>query len=132
MTNALQILKTAVVAALEEHPELSQEILGVFDGPPPRAVFPYVSLGDVLVSDWGTKTEIGREIRLPLTLWESGDDPSRISDLIGHLEDAVAALPRDLPGWHIASLTFLRSIIVGDPVGPWAGLVEYRVRLLAA
>jgi Protein of unknown function (DUF3168) len=132
MTNALQILQTAVVAALEGYPELSQEISGIFDGPPPRAVFPYVSLGDALVSEWGTKTEIGREIRLPLTLWESGDDPSRISDLIGHLEDAVAAMPRDLPGWHIASLAFLRSMIVRDPVGPWAGLVEYRVRLLAA
>lgn len=131
MTNALKILQTAVVAAIEEHPELSQDISGIFDGPPPRSVFPYVSLGDALVSDWGTKTEIGREIRLPLTLWESGDDPSRISDLIEHLEDAVAAVPRDLPGWHIASLAFLRSIIVRDPVGPWAGLLEYRVRLLA-
>lgn len=131
MTNALNILQAAAIDAIEKHPELSHHILGIFDGPPPRAVFPYVSLGDAIMSDWGTKTEIGREIRFPLTIWESGDDPSRISELVGHLEDAVAAIPRDLNGWHIASLVFLRSIIVRDPVGPWAGLVEYRFRLLA-
>jgi len=28
-------------------------------------------------------------------------------------------------------VVFLRSMIVRDPAGPWAGLVEHRVRLLA-
>jgi hypothetical protein len=51
---------------------------------------------------------------------------------MGHVDYALLAIPRDLPGWRIASLVFLRSMVVRDPAGPWAGLVEHRVRLLAA
>jgi hypothetical protein len=32
----------------------------------------------------------------------------------------------------VASLVFLRSLVARDPQGPWAGLVEFRVRVLEA
>lgn len=132
MTDALSALQTAVLAALEAHPVLSAELTGIYDGPPPRATFPYVAMGDALVTDWSTKTASGREIRLPLTLWDDGDNAARMSDLTAHIEDAVAAVPRQIPGWHVASIFFLRSMVVRDAAGPWAGLVEHRIRMLAA
>jgi Protein of unknown function (DUF3168) len=131
MSDAMQVLQAAAVAALEAHPVLSAAINGVYDGPPPRSTFPYISIADGLMSDWSTKTAVGREIRLALTVWDDGEEASRLSSLIGHVEDAIAALPRDLPGWCIASNVFLRSIIARDAAGPWAGLVEYRIRMLA-
>jgi hypothetical protein len=51
--------------------------------------------------------------------------------IMARAEDAIAAIHVDLPGWRIASLVFLRSIVVRDAAGPWAGLVEHRVRMLA-
>ncbi len=131
MSDAMQILQEAAVSALEAHPVLAAELTGIYDGPPPRAGFPYVSIADGITSDWSTKTAIGREIRLALTLWDDCGEASRLPDLIGHIEDAIAAMPRDLPGWRIASLVFLRSVVVRDAAGPWAGLVEYRFRMLA-
>jgi hypothetical protein len=131
MTDAMQILHEAAVSALEAHPVLTAELTGIYDGPPPRAAFPYVSIGDGIISDWSTKTAPGREIRLALTLWDDGEEASRLHSLMGHVEDAIAAMPRDLGGWRIASLVFLRSMVVRDPAGPWAGLVEHRVRMLA-
>lgn len=130
MSNAIQVLQAAAIAALSAHPVLKTELSGIYDGPPPRAAFPYISVTDGLTSDWGTKTNQGREIRLAFTVWDDGESATRLVTLLGHVEDAVMALPRDLPGWRIASLIFLRSIIVRDPAGPWAGLVEHRVRLL--
>jgi hypothetical protein len=131
MSDAMQVLQAAAVAALEAHPVLSSEISGVYDGPPPRAAFPYISVADGLVSDWSTKTATGREIRLAMTVWDDGEQPSRLSSLMSHVEDAVAAMPRDLPGWRIASSVFLGSMVARDAAGPWAGLVEYRIRMLA-
>jgi Protein of unknown function (DUF3168) len=131
MTHALAALQTAFVAALEAHPVLMAELSGIYDGPPPRAAFPYVAIGDAFVTDWSTKTGAGREIRLPLTLWDDGDNAARMTDLMAHVEDAIAALPRQIPGWHLASVTFLRSMVVRDAAGPWAGLVEHRIRMLA-
>jgi Protein of unknown function (DUF3168) len=131
MTDAVRVLQTAVVTALEAHPALADALTGVYDGPPPHSAFPYVAVADGTVSDWSTKTATGREIRLALTIWDDGAEAARLHDLIGHTEDAVAALPRDLPGWRIASCVFLRSLVARDPAGPWAGLVEYRVRMLS-
>ena len=132
MSDAVLAVQAAAVAALQVHPVLAVELTGIYDGPPPRAAFPYISVADGLVSDWGTKTEAGREIRLALTIWDDGEEASQLHGLMGHVEDAVAAMARDLPGWHVASNVFLRSLVVRDPAGPWAGLVEFRVRVLAA
>ena len=131
MSDAVQALQAAAVAALSAHPVLAAQLTGIYDGPPPRADFPYVAVTDGLVTDWGTKTQQGREIRLAFTVWDDGEAASRLTDLMGHVDDALLAIPRDLPGWRIASLVFLRSIVLRDPAGPWAGLVEHRVRLLA-
>jgi Protein of unknown function (DUF3168) len=132
MTNAVRILQSAVINALEAHPALADALTGVYDGPPPHAAFPYVAIADGVVNDWSTKTATGREVRLALTIWDDGQEATRLHDLIGHVEDAFAALPCDLPGWRIASCIFLRSLVARDAAGPWAGLVEYRVRMMAA
>jgi hypothetical protein len=131
MTDAVQAVQAAAITALQAHPALALALTGVYDGPPPRAAFPYISVGDGVASDWSTKTAVGREIRLALTLWDDGEDATRLHTLIGHVEDAIAGLPRDLPGWRVASLVFLRSMIVRDAAGPWAGLVEHRLRILS-
>ncbi len=131
MSDATQAVQAAVIAALETHPALSQSLQGVFDGPPVRTVYPYVSLANGVISDWSTKTETGREIRLALTVWDDGEEAARLHDLMGHVADALAALPSDLPGWRIASNVFLRSLVARDAAGPWAGLVEQRIKLLS-
>jgi hypothetical protein len=131
MSDATLVLQTALVAALSAHPVLSQSVTGVYDGPPARPAFPYIVIGDGPVSDWSTKTATGREIRLSLNVWDDGEEATRLHQLIGHVEDAVSALPRNLPGWRVVSNIFLRSLLARDPAGPWAGLVEFRVRLLS-
>jgi hypothetical protein len=61
MSDPAMAVQAAIVAALNASSSLSDEISGVFDGPPPRARFPYVAISDGLVTDWSTKTEPGRE-----------------------------------------------------------------------
>ncbi len=131
MTEAVIAVQTAAIAALEAHPGLADTLTGVFDGVPPLASFPYISVSDGLVTDWSTKTATGREIRLALTVWDDGEEATRLHHLMGHVEDAIAAMARNLPGWRVASNVFLRSLIARDPAGPWAGLLEHRVRIIA-
>ena len=131
MSTAIPIVQEAVVAALQNSIPVMATATGVYDGPPPRAAFPYVSIGDGLTSDWSTKTAPGREIRLALTVWDDGEEPSRLHGLMNHVEDAVAGIERDLDGWRVASVVFLRSLVARRPDGAWAGLVEYRVRVMA-
>ena len=124
-------VQAAIAEALRNSVPVMAGVSGVYDGPPSRAAFPYIALSDGSGSDWSTKTAPGREIRVALTVWDDGDEASRLSSLMGHVEDAIAAMPGDLPGWRITSCVFLRSMVVRDAAGPWAGLVEHRVRMLA-
>jgi Protein of unknown function (DUF3168) len=131
VSDALLAVQRAAVAVIEAHPGLASGLSGVFDGPAPRTPYPYVSVAGGLSSDWSTKTALGREVRLALTVWDDGEEPTRLQALVGQVEEALAALPRDLPGWRMASNIFLRSVIARDAAGPWAGLVEQRIRLLS-
>jgi Protein of unknown function (DUF3168) len=130
MTDAVFSVQRAAFEALGAHPVLADRLSGVYDSPPPRAPYPYIAFGDGGVADWSTKTAGGREIRLAINVWDDGEETDRLMILMGHAEDAISAMARDLPGWRVASIVFLRSLIVRDPAGPWAGLVEHRVRML--
>jgi Protein of unknown function (DUF3168) len=130
MMSAVAILHEAVVAALTAHPDIAAIATGIYDGPPPRAPYPYISIADGFVLDWSTKGARGREVRLALTVWDNGDMPARLHRLMAAVEDAAETLPRNLTGWQVVSVTFLRSLIARDAAGPWAGIVEHRIRML--
>jgi hypothetical protein len=70
-------------------------------------------------------------VRLALTLWDDGETADRTHALMGAMAEAMAALPDSVPGWQIVTCSFIRSLIARDANGPWAGLVEHRVRMLA-
>lgn len=129
MSGAVESLQAAIVAQLRAHAGL-QGLTGVYDGPPPRAAFPYAAIAEGLVSDWSTKTETGREVRFAVTIWDDGEVAARLHALMAETEVAIVALPRTLGTWRIASLVFTRGLVARDPAGPWAGLVEHRIRLL--
>lgn len=131
MTDAVQALQNAAVAALGAHPVLAQSLTGIFDGPPARAAYPFISITDGVSSDWSTKTETGREIRFAFTIWDDGEEALRLHNLMGHAEEAMAAIADEFSGWKIASNIFLRSFVVRDAAGPWAGLLEHRFRILS-
>lgn len=122
--SALAAVQAALVVALDG-------IAPVYDGAPPRAAFPYIMISDSPVTDWSTKTERGREIRLALTIWDDGEVAENLRTLMIAVEAAMDSFPRDLPGWRVASLIFLRSLISRAPDGPSVALIEYRVRVLA-
>lgn len=130
MSSAGTALQQAVVAAVQADAALSDELSGIFDGPPPRARFPYLAIGDALESDWSTKTETGRELRLPLILWDDGEEPARLHRLMAATSGAVSGLSGNHAGWRIISSLFLRTLVTRTAGGPWAGLVEHRIRAM--
>ncbi len=132
MSDPAMAVQAAIVSALRSSSALTAEISGVFDGPPPRAPFPYVAISDGLVTDWSTKTEPGRDIRVALTVWDDYESPARLHRLMHACAQAMATLPPTLEGWRIVNCTFLRSLVTRSATGPWAGLVEHRVRVMGA
>ncbi|AGH51137.1 MULTISPECIES: DUF3168 domain-containing protein [Sphingomonas] len=119
-------LQAALVTALSAR--LGTMVSGIFDGPPVRAAFPYVSIGGWASGDWSHKTGRGREHRLAVTIWDDGGRPGRLHGLMAEAEAAIEGIG-EIAGAELASIAFVRSRIIRDADGPWAGIIEYRVRV---
>lgn len=96
-----------------------------------RATSPYAEIGPVEARDWGTKDAAGREIRLTVTVRDAADRAARVHALSDAAAAAVTAIDRDVPGWRIVSLTFLRSRVASEKAGTWVATTEWRARMLA-
>ncbi|MBU3078469.1 DUF3168 domain-containing protein [Sphingomonas quercus] len=131
MSAAAAVVQAALVAALAADSRIAAAVSGVHDGPPARAAFPYVAIDGGTTSDWSVKDASGREHRIAITIWDDGRSPARLHGLMAAAEEAIEAMDEDLDGHRIASILFVRGRVVRDAAGPWAGMIEYRVRTLA-
>ncbi len=129
--SAATILRAAALAALRADAVLSEKLNGVYDGVPPGAQPPFASISDIASIDWGTKTARGRELRLPVLIEVDQAEPSPLAGLADAAEAAILALSRDLPGWRIASIVYLRELASDGPKRR-RRLIEFRVRMLEA
>ena len=116
-------LQSAIASALAG----STELTGVFDGPPPRAAYPYVALDATTESDWSHKSGAGREVMVAITVWD--DQPVRLHAMADEVESALDGLAVD--GWKLVTMRLVRRRVVRDVAGPWAAAIDYRARMLA-
>jgi hypothetical protein len=129
--SAHELLQVAFHAALEAHAPLADEVTTIFDAPPARGLRPYVLIEEAVLTDWGTKDMAGREARMAVMLFDSGERRSRLRMLAGEIDIAIEAMPRAIgDGWRIASLVFMRGRALREADGRWASVREYRVRML--
>ncbi len=81
------VLQAAIVARLNAVLDVS-----VFDAPPVRGGLPYAVVDEPVLSDWSTKTWVGREGRVLLTLFDGGERPVRARALLAAVEKGSAFL----------------------------------------
>jgi hypothetical protein len=128
--SAERALQAAVLQAMRGNAVLAAGSNDVFEGPAVRASTPFVELGELLSVDWSVKDRTGREVRLSITVRDAGDTPARLNALVDAASVAIEALPRDLPGWRIAGVMFVRRRSLRGPPGSWAATIDYRVRMM--
>jgi hypothetical protein len=117
-------LQTALAAALGGESRL----MGIYDGPPARASFPYAVIDAGSENDWSHKNGEGREVLVAITIWD--EEPARLAELADAAE-ALAMGLTDPAGWQLVSMRLIRRRTVRDVAGPWAAAIDFRARLLA-
>ena len=130
MTSALEAVQQQLVTRLNAQVPLSDLIGGIFDGPPPRATFPYIGLATGASLDWSHKGAVGRELSLALTAHDDGATAARLHRVMALVEEALEPGLDDPVGWQIVTFDFRRTRILRRATSPWSGLLEYRARVL--
>lgn len=136
MGAARQLQEAAIAACREAAPGIG----GIYDGPPLQAVFPYAVVECGPEMDWSHKGGLGRELRLAVTIRDQGERPARLQRLMVEAEQALAAIEQDLAEWRIVTCRFVRTHLVREGPGAgkrdtaeaWAGVIEFRARMLWA
>ena len=120
-------LRAALLDHLRADPALMDAINLVDEAEVERASPPWLALVASASTDWGTKTEAGREVRIALELRLHGDDPAS-----GGVDARTLALPAQQSGFRVVSAAFLRGRAERRANNARAILREYRFRLLAS
>ena len=128
MSGAGTALKAAAIEALQ-----ALELGGVYPGPPLQAAHPHAVVECGPEADWGHKSGPGRELRLAVTLRDSGERPERAEAFADVAEAAVEA-GLEVEGWRLVTLALVRRRTVAEGRGGgarWAVAIDWRARMLA-
>ena len=129
MSGAEQAVRAKALALLAGDSDLAGLVHGVFDGVPPRASAPYVSVGGAEGRDRGTKDRAGREVQLTLVLNGVGESADR--GAVARIEAAAAALRGAADGWTVIGARVVRTRFTFARDGGWRHETIVRCRCLA-
>ena len=129
MTCGTQILQQLIVSHLASDTAITTALGGpkLYDRPPDRATFPYVTLGQTAVFDQSTASETAHEHLVTLHIWSRKGgrlDALQIQDL---LRTRLETLPATSGSLRIVSLRFEYQEVRHDPeVDAYHGTLRYR------
>jgi hypothetical protein len=128
--DSADVVRTALIAALAAEPAFAGVAgLGLA---PTAGSLPQVDVAWPLVSDWGTKSEMGRELRTLVTLRVAKGQRGRLPDLVAAVEAAGVSLGGVIDGWSVGSAVLMRTQIGDERDGVRVARIEHRVRVLSA
>lgn len=126
------LFRNVLLDWLASDPVLSTTLNDVAEEAPSRASMPWLGIAASASTDWSTKTQRGREVRVALELQTRGDGAAETSAIAAQIEERIESLPRQHSGLSIANTTFLRARAEQRPRNTRAVLIEYRFRILEA
>jgi hypothetical protein len=128
--NADEAVRDGLIAALAAEPAFcSVAGLGLEST---AGSLPQVDVAWPLVSDWGTKSETGRELRTLVTVRVAKGQRARMPDLVAAAEAAGVSLSGIIDGWSVGSAVLMRTQISDERDGVRVARIEHRVRVLSA
>lgn len=125
------LLRAALLEWLRADPALTGALNLIAEEAPRRATPPWLGLVASASTDWSTKTQIGREVRVAFEFHARGDDPRAAAQVTQAVEARITTLPSEQHGFVVASVIFLRARAEQRAANTRAVLLEYRFRLLA-
>lgn len=128
MSGAGAALKAAAIEALE-----GLELGGVYPGPPLQAAYPHAVVECGPETDWGHKSGLGRELRLAVTLRDSGERPER-AQAFADVVEATMEAGLEVEGWRLVTFALVRRRTLAEGRGGkagWAVAIDWRARMLA-
>ncbi|MBW3114189.1 DUF3168 domain-containing protein [Bacillus sp. MCCB 382] len=86
---SLLALQMSVYAKLASHTPLTSKISGVYDEVSEGTAYPYVTIGNPTVNDWGSHTTEGEDITLTLHVWSDYKGKREVYEIFNLILEAL-------------------------------------------
>ncbi|NDE91386.1 MAG: DUF3168 domain-containing protein [Alphaproteobacteria bacterium] len=131
MTTSLFAVQEAVYGALMSSAVL-QALIGsparVYDVVPPSSLFPYVTLGDVVIKQFDTKDQTGFEQMLTLHVWSRYRGRKELKQITQTIYDVLHHAALTVTGANYVSCQFLAASTAQENDGlTLHGILRYRI-----
>lgn len=131
MTTSIFAVQEAVYARLVADAAL-QTLIGIpprlYDMVPPAAVFPYVTLGDVAVRDYGTKDGTGFEQNITLHAYSRTRGRKEVKQMLQSIYDSLHRAVFTVTGANFTDCTFLSASTQLENDGlTLHGIIRFRI-----
>lgn len=128
--NGAAALQKALYEALKSDTDLIETLGGerVYDQVPPRAAFPYITLGETLSREWSTASEVGGEHFLNIQIWARTAGRKLVLDIAGRIATRLDQVPIAIEGHRLINLMLTEVLARNtDGLGNYLGTMRYRV-----
>ena len=99
----------------------------IYDDPPQRTEFPYVTFGRSTIRDWATGTESGHEHLVTLHVWSRAAGRRQVHDVMAMIEGLLHDQTLALTGFRLVNLRHENSDARREPDGAtYHGTIRYR------
>ncbi|EJN01414.1 DUF3168 domain-containing protein [Phyllobacterium sp. YR531] len=128
MTSAALELQKALLARLKADNSLEKLVSGrIYDRVPPKAEFPYVTLGSSNIYDWSTATERGSEHLFTLNIWNRASGRKSVFEIMNVIEQLLMPRQLALNGHRLINLDLQYSQArAEDNRDGYLGMLRYR------
>ena len=126
--SADEVVRDALIAALAANAAF-EGVAGLGLEPTPGSL-PQVDVAWPIGSDWGTKSDTGRELRTLVILRVAKGQRARLPDMVAAAEAAGVVLSGVIDGWSVGSAVLMRTQISDARDGVRVARVEHRIRVL--
>ena len=132
MADASWELQQALFSKLDGDTTLGALITGVFDSVPKDQAFPYITIGDDTVGDFGTKTEAGQDHVVMITAWARSRGRKTVKQILARvytlLHEQTLVDPTSPTVFENVLTRFIGSHMRRDPDGlTHQGESEFRI-----
>lgn len=122
----------AVYQVLTGDSTLSALIDAVYDRAPQGSPFPYITLGEMDISDWSTKTSTGTEILLNIHIWSRSGGRKETADISDRVYRLLHQASLSVSGQVLVQIRYLSSDIHLEDDGiTYQGVMRFRSLLEA-
>lgn len=131
MTTSLFAVQEAVYGALTSSTAL-QALIGnparLYDVVPPAAIFPYATLGDVLIKQFDTKDQYGFDQALVLHVWSRYRGRKELKQIIQTIYDVLHNATLNVSGANVVMCQFQSASTSQENDGlTLHGILRYRI-----